>query len=81
MKRNLLTFFIILLILAVVGTGIAKNLSETGSAADVPDIIKQTNGGEKWETKIDYADLDNWLAVTDAGKDVDKIQHLLMENT
>ena len=73
MNRNLLTFFIILLILAVVGTGIAKNLSETGSAADVPDIIKQTNGGEKWETKIDYADLDNWLAVIDSGKDVDVV--------
>ena len=40
---------------------------------DIPDVIKNTNGGEKWETKIDYANKDNWLAVNDTCKDVDVI--------
>lgn len=39
----------------------------------VPDVVKNTNGGEKWETKIDYANNDNWLAKNDTGKDVDVI--------
>ena len=30
-------------------------------------------GGEKRETKIDYANTDNWLAINDTGKDVDVI--------
>ena len=40
---------------------------------EVPDVVKKTNGGEKWETKIDYASNDNWLAKNDTGKDVDVI--------
>lgn len=39
----------------------------------VPEVVKKTNGGEKWETKIDYASKDNWLAMNDTGKDVDVI--------
>jgi len=38
-----------------------------------PDVVKNTNGGEKWKTKVDYANKDNWLAQNDTGKDVDVI--------
>jgi len=43
------------------------------SADVIPEIVKNTNGGEKWETKIDYSDENNWLAINDNGKDVDVI--------
>lgn len=40
---------------------------------EIPDVVKNMKGGEKWETKIDYANTDNWLAINDTGKDVDVI--------
>ena len=73
MKRRMFPLFLRLLILMAAGPGVVRNLSEADPADAVPAVIKRTNGGEKWETKIDYADMDNWLAVGDAGKDVDVI--------
>ena len=40
---------------------------------EVPGVVKNTNGGEKWETKVDYSTDDNWLAKNDTGKDVDVV--------
>lgn len=38
----------------------------------VPKIVKDTDGGKKWQNAIDYTDPDNWLSLpTEATKDVD----------
>lgn len=53
--------------------GTDNDNTQEAETADVPVIVTDTNGGEKWETKIDYSDSNNWLAVEDNGKDVDVI--------
>ena len=57
MKRRMFPLFLRLLILMAAGPGVVRNLSEADPADAVPAVIKRTNGGEKWETKIDYADM------------------------
>lgn len=57
---------------------IKNAVKSTMSQADnisnmIPDIIKQTHGGEKWNVKIAYEDKNNWLALKDFGKEVDVI--------
>ena len=57
-------------------TGCTVNNTDTNvetEVSNVPTVIAKTNGGEKWETKIDYANADNWLSAEDAGKDVDVV--------
>ncbi|MGI6072968.1 MAG: DUF3089 domain-containing protein [Lachnospiraceae bacterium] len=45
-----------------------------GKRPPVPAIVKDMNGGAKWNTDVDYADDSNWLALPDkADKDVDVI--------
>lgn len=39
----------------------------------IPDIVKATRGGEKWLTKINYAEPSNWLAINHTDKEVDVI--------
>lgn len=42
-------------------------------SSGVPDVIKKTPGHEKWDTKIDYSNMDNWLNIpssTDKNVDV-----------
>ena len=36
-------------------------------------MVKDMNGEEKWDTKIDYADSNNWLAINYTGKAVDVV--------
>ena len=48
-------------------------LTGCANKSEVPDVVKNTKGGEKWETEIDYADATNWLAANDTGKAVDVI--------
>lgn len=43
------------------------------TAKDIPQIVKNTKGGEKWKTKIDYENKDNWLVLSDIDKQVDVI--------
>ena len=69
MKKRIALFTAVLLLFCLL-TGCAEKPSTETS---VPDIVKKTNGGEKWQTKIDYANEDNWLAINDSGKAVDVI--------
>ena len=63
MKKRIALFTAVLLLFCLL-TGCAEKPSTETS---VPDIVKKTNGGEKWQTKIDYANGDNWLAINDSG--------------
>ena len=71
--------FQIILIFAMVMalfTGCTVNNTDTNietEVSNVPTVIAKTNGGEKWETKIDYANADNWLSAEDTGKVVDVV--------
>ena len=69
MKKRIALFTAVLSLFCLL-TGCAEKPSAETS---VPDIVKKTNGGEKWQTKIDYANGDNWLAINDSGKAVDVI--------
>ena len=64
--KKVITLSLTTIVLSCVFTGCSNH-------NEVPDVVKKTNGGEKWETKIDYANNDNWLAKNDTGKDVDVI--------
>ena len=64
--KKILSFLLVTMMLLSFFTGCStKN--------EIPDVVKNMKGGEKWETKIDYANTDNWLAINDTGKDVDVI--------
>jgi len=70
--QNILIFAMIMALF----TGCTVNNTGTNietEVSNVPTVIAKTNGGEKWETKIDYANADNWLSAEDAGKDVDVV--------
>lgn len=64
-KLVLILMVIVILCISLVGC--------VNTAKDVPQIVKNTNGGEKWEAEIDYENKDNWLALTDIDKKVDVI--------
>ena len=77
MKSNKIfqTILIFAMVMALF-TGCTVNNTDTNvetEVSNVPTVIAKTNGGEKWETKIDYANADNWLSAEDAGKDVDVV--------
>ena len=77
MKSNKIfqTILIFAMVMALF-TGCTANNTDTNvetEVSNVPTVIAKTNGGEKWETKIDYANADNWLSAEDAGKDVDVV--------
>ena len=70
--QNILIFAMVMALL----TGCTVNNTDTNietEVSNVPTVIAKTNGGEKWETKIDYANADNWLSAEDTGKDVDVV--------
>lgn len=70
--QNILIFAMVMALF----TGCTVNNTDTNvetEVSNVPAVIAKTNGGEKWETKIDYANADNWLSAEDAGKDVDVV--------
>lgn len=70
--QNILIFAMVMALF----TGCTVNNTDTNvetEVSNVPTVIAKTNGGEKWETKIDYANADNWLSAEDAGKDVDVV--------
>ena len=70
--RNILIFAMVMALF----TGCTVNNTDTNvetEVSNVPTVIAKTNGGEKWETKIDYANADNWLSAEDTGKDVDVV--------
>ena len=70
--QTILTFAMVMALF----TGCTVNNTDTNvetEVSNVPAVIAKTNGGEKWETKIDYANADNWLSAEDAGKDVDVV--------
>ena len=74
-KKIFQTILIFAMIMALF-TGCTVNNNDTNvetEVSNVPTVIAKTNGGEKWETKIDYANADNWLSAEDAGKDVDVV--------
>lgn len=58
--EKILSFLLVTMMLLSFFTGCStKN--------EIPDVVKNMKGGEKWETKIDYANTDNWLAINDTG--------------
>ena len=70
--QNILIFSMVMALF----TGCTVNNTDTNVETEVrnaPAVIAKTNGGEKWETKIDYANADNWLSAEDTGKDVDVV--------
>ena len=74
-KKIFQTILIFAMVMALF-TGCTVNNTDTNietEGSNVPAVIAKTNGGEKWETKIDYANADNWLSAEDAGKDVDVV--------
>ncbi len=74
-KKIFQNIFIFAMVMALF-TGCTVNNTDTNvetEVSNVPSVIAKTNGGEKWETKIDYANADNWLSAEDAGKDVDVV--------
>ena len=74
-KKIFQTILIFAMVMALF-TGCTVNNTDTNietEVSNVPTVIAKTNGGEKWETKIDYANADNWLSAEDAGKDVDVV--------
>ena len=74
-KKIVQTILIFAMIMALF-TGCTVNNTDTNvetEVSNVPTVIAKTNGGEKWETKIDYANADNWLSAEDTGKDVDVV--------
>ena len=74
-KKIFQTILIFAMVMALF-TGCTVNNTDTNietEVSNVPAVIAKTNGGEKWETKIDYANADNWLSAEDAGKDVDVV--------
>ena len=55
--QNILIFAMIMALF----TGCTVNNTDTNvetEVSNVPAVIAKTNGGEKWETKIDYANAD-----------------------
>jgi len=45
-------------------------------SGNIPDVVKKTPGHEKWETKIDYSNADNWLSIPSSNdKSVDVIYY------
>ena len=74
-KKIFQTILIFAMVMALF-TGCTVNNTDTNietEVSNVPTVIAKTNGGEKWETKIDYANADNWLSAEDTGKDVDVV--------
>ena len=70
--QNILIFAMVMALF----TGCTVSNTDTNvetEVSNVPTVIAKTNGGEKWETKIDYANADNWLSAEDTGKDVDVV--------
>ena len=44
--------------------------------AVIPEIVQNTPGSEKWQTAIDYSDVDNWLSLPEnLDKDVDVVYY------
>lgn len=64
--KKILSFLLATLMLLCFFTGCSPK-------HEIPDVVKNTKGSEKWETKVDYANKDNWLAANDTGKNVDVI--------
>ena len=74
-KKIFQTILIFAMVMALF-TGCTVNNTDTNiesEVSNVPAVIAKTNGGEKWETKIDYANADNWLSAEDTGKGVDVV--------
>ncbi len=70
--QNILIFAMVMALF----TGCTVNNTDTNIETEVSNVsavIAKTNGGEKWETKIDYANADNWLSAEDTGKGVDVV--------
>jgi len=69
MKKRVLALLCVLALLAgLCGCGATSN--------DLPKIVKQTAGYQKWDEKVDYADTANWLSIPEnIDKDVDVIYY------